>query len=47
MMLLAPGFKWNVTDTWVVVGNVSVPLTTAGLTSPLIPFVGIDYALPQ
>jgi hypothetical protein len=47
MMLLSPGFKWNVTDTWVVVGNVSVPLTTAGLTSPIIPFVGIDYALPQ
>ena len=46
-MLLAPGFKWNISDTWVIVGNVTVPLTTAGLTSPLIPFVGIDYALPR
>lgn len=39
-----PGVKWNVTDTWVLVGNVSMPLTTAGLTAPMIPFVGLDYS---
>jgi hypothetical protein len=39
-----PGVKWNATDTWVVVANVTVPLTSGGLTSRLTPFVGLDYA---
>ena len=39
-----PGVKWNLTDTWILVGNVSVPLTDAGLTTRFTPFVGIDYA---
>jgi hypothetical protein len=41
---LVPGVKWNVTSTWVLAGSVSIPLTTAGLTSPFTPFVGLDYA---
>jgi hypothetical protein len=41
---VVPGFKWNITDTWVLVGNVSVPLTAAGLTSPITPIVGLDYS---
>jgi hypothetical protein len=45
IMTAVPGFKWNLTDTWVLAGNVSVPLTKGGLTAPFTPFVGLDYAL--
>jgi hypothetical protein len=45
MVTVAPGFKWNVSDTWVLVGNVSLPVTDGGLTAPITPFVGLDYAL--
>jgi hypothetical protein len=41
----APGVKWNVSDTWVLSANVSIPLTTAGLTAPFTTFVGLDYLL--
>ena len=34
-MTLVPGVKWNLTDTWVLAANVSIPLTTGGLTAPL------------
>jgi hypothetical protein len=44
---IAPGVKWNLTDTWVLVGNVSIPLSSGGLTAPLTPFVGIDYSLER
>jgi hypothetical protein len=44
ILTAVPGIKWNVTDTWILVGNVSVPLTNAGLTSRFTPFVGLDYA---
>jgi hypothetical protein len=47
MVALAPGMKWNLTDTWVLVANVSVPLTTGGLTAPLVPFIGLDYAVER
>ena len=39
-----PGVKWNLTDTWILVANASVPLTSAGLTTKLTPFVGVDYS---
>jgi hypothetical protein len=42
---LVPGFKWNLSDTWVLAGNVGIPLTTSGLTAPFTPFVGLDYVL--
>jgi hypothetical protein len=45
MISVAPGVKWNVSDTWVLSANVSVPLTTAGLTAPFTTFVGLDYLL--
>ena len=45
IMTAMPGFKWNLTDTWVLAGNVSVPLTKGGLTAPFTPFIGLDYAL--
>ena len=44
VLTLVPGLKWNVGDTWVLAANVSVPLTTGGLTSRFTPFVGLDYA---
>jgi hypothetical protein len=45
MITAMPGVKWNVSTTWVLAANVSVPLRKAGLTSPFIPFVELDYAL--
>ena len=39
-----PGIKWNVSDTWVLAANVTVPLTSSGLTTAVTPFVGLDYA---
>jgi hypothetical protein len=45
VVTLVPGLKWNLTDTWVLAANVSIPLTTGGLTAPFTPFVGLDYAV--
>jgi hypothetical protein len=44
-VILVPGFRWNLTDTWVMAGSVSVPLTHAGLTAAYAPFIGFDYVL--
>ena len=40
---VAPGFKWNVSDTWVLVANTAIPLSRGGLTARLTPFIGFDY----
>jgi hypothetical protein len=45
IVTLVPGFKWNLSATWVLAANVTIPLTTGGLTAPVTPFVGIDYSL--
>jgi hypothetical protein len=45
LLTLVPGVKWNLTDTWVLGANVTIPLTTGGLTAPFTPFVGLDYAI--
>jgi hypothetical protein len=45
VITVVPGIKWNLSDTWVLAGNVSVPLTTGGLTTRFTPFVGVDYAV--
>lgn len=45
MLSLVPGVKWNLSDTWVLAANVTVPLTQGGLRAPFTPFVGLDYAL--
>jgi hypothetical protein len=45
MITLVPGFKWNVSDTWVLAANVMVPITSSGLTTRFTPFIGLDYAL--
>ena len=47
MITLVPGVKWNLTGTWVLAGSVAIPLTSAGLTSPFTPFVGLDYAFAR
>ena len=45
ILALAPGFKWNASDTWVVVASFTVPLTSGGLTTPFTPLGGVDYGL--
>ncbi len=47
MIAAVPGLKWNLSNMWVLTANVSVPLTTAGLTTRFTPFVGLDYAFGQ
>ena len=42
-----PGFKWNLTNTWVLAGSVAIPVTHAGLTAPFTPFLGVDYAFAR
>jgi hypothetical protein len=44
VVTFVPGFKWNLSDTWVLAANVTIPLTSAGLTAPFTPFIGLDYA---
>ena len=43
MISAAPGVKWNVSSTWVLVANAAIPLTRAGLTAGITPFIGFDY----
>ncbi len=43
MISVAPGVKWNVSDTWVLVANAAIPLTKGGLTAGFTPFIGFDY----
>ena len=45
LISIVPGFKWNVSDTWVLGANVTVPVTATGLTAPFTPSVGLDYAI--
>lgn len=44
-LTIAPGIRWNLTGTWVLVGNVGVPLLRGGLRAPLLPFAGLEYSL--
>jgi hypothetical protein len=43
LLSFVPGLKWNLTGTWVLVANAMLPLTHAGLTAPVTPFVGVEY----
>jgi hypothetical protein len=45
LVTVVPGVKWNLSDTWVLAANVSVPLTGGGLTAAFTPYIGIDYAI--
>jgi hypothetical protein len=38
------GFKWNVSDTFVLGAHVAFPLARRGLTAPITPTVGIEYS---
>jgi len=44
-LTIAPGIRWNVTGTWVLVGTVGLPLLRGGLRAPLLPFAGLEYSL--
>ncbi len=44
VLTVAPGMKWNVNGSWVIVGNLSIPLLRQGLTSPITPFIGLDWS---
>jgi len=44
-LMIAPGVKWNLGDTFVLVANVGVPLLRSGLRAPLLPFVSLEYSL--
>jgi hypothetical protein len=45
LLTVVPGVKWNLTETWVLAANVSIPLSSGGLAAPLTPFVGLDYSI--
>jgi hypothetical protein len=45
VVTFVPGLKWNLSDTWVLAANVTIPLTSSGLTATFTPFIGLDYAL--
>jgi len=45
MITCVPGFKLNLSTTWVLAANISIPLTTGGLTAPFTPFIGLDYSV--
>lgn len=42
-LTVSPGVKWNVGGSWVAIANVTLPLLQHGLTSPVTPFVGLDW----
>lgn len=41
------GFKWNVGGTWLLHGNVLLPLTDSGLTARFTPTVALDYSFTR
>lgn len=43
LSLVALGFKWNASDTWLVNGGLALPLGDAGLTARWVPTVGVEY----
>lgn len=38
------GFKWNIGSSWLLNGNLLVPLTDRGLKANLVPAVALDYS---
>jgi hypothetical protein len=41
------GFKWNVGGTWLLQGNVLIPMTETGLTAKFTPTIAIDYSFTR
>lgn len=46
-LMLGPALKWNVTGTWVLVAQAGVPMLKDGLRAPVLPFVGLEYAVTR
>lgn len=44
LMNAVTGFKWNVSDTFVLGGHVAFPLARRGLTSPITPTLALEYS---
>jgi hypothetical protein len=40
----AAGIKWNAVGTLVIAGHVRWSFTNAGLTAPITPSLGLEYA---
>lgn len=40
---VAVGFKWNATETWLINGNIALPMGNSGLTAKWVPTIGIEY----
>lgn len=45
--VVVAGFKWNVARTWLLQGNVLIPLTERGLTTRYTPMIALDYAFTR
>jgi hypothetical protein len=41
------GFKWNVSGTWLLQGNVLIPMTDTGLTAKFTPTLSLDYSFTR
>jgi hypothetical protein len=41
------GFKWNVGGTWLLHGNVLIPMTDTGLTAKVTPTIALDYSFTR
>ncbi|MFN7917751.1 MAG: transporter [Vicinamibacterales bacterium] len=46
-LMLGPGVKWNLSDTWVVVAQAGVPMMKGGLRAPVLPFIGLEYSVAR
>jgi hypothetical protein len=47
LISVVAGLKWNVSSTWMLATNVTIPVTSGGLTAPVTPFIGLDYAFAR
>jgi hypothetical protein len=47
LLTVAPGVKWNVGNTWMLVANVSTSLTQDGLRASPTPYIGLEYAFAR
>lgn len=43
LSLLSVGFKWNASETWLINGDVAMPIGDSGLTARWVPTIGIEY----
>jgi hypothetical protein len=41
------GFKWNIAGTWLLHGNVLLPLSQRGLTARYTPTIALDYSFTR